>query len=152
MFRLNSIITHLHDFLSAFRVRFLSRGAVRGVDVAVLTNDSNISSSPSVNVSSDNLSAGERSTSGRRRRSPVYGDELSTLSTDGLCVPSNCLQSNEKINFVSNSECFTPNQMCNTYFSSASARSSFERNFATSMINLPRVLLRSRWFAFFSSC
>lgn len=89
-------MAHLHDFLSAFRVRFLSRGAVRGVDVAVLTNDSNISSSPSVNVSSDNLSAGERSTSGRRLRSPVYGDELSTLSTDGLCVPSNCLQSNRK--------------------------------------------------------
>lgn len=96
-------MTHLHDFLSAFRVRFLSRGADRGVDVAVLTNDSNISSSPSVNVSSDNLCAGERSISGRRRRSPVYGDEVSTLSTvDGLCDPSNCLRSNGKRNYEKN--------------------------------------------------
>lgn len=99
MFLLNLHMAHSHDFLSAFRVRFLSRGADRGVDVAVLTNDSNISSSPSVNVSSDNLSAGERSTSGRRRRSPGYGDALSTLSTDGLCVPSNCLQSHGKGNY-----------------------------------------------------
>lgn len=90
---LSIVIANLHDFLSAFRVRFLSRGAVRGVDVAVLTNDSNISSSPSVNVSSDNFSVGVRCTSGRRRRSPVYGDEVSTLSTDGLCDPNNCLNS-----------------------------------------------------------
>lgn len=58
---------HSHDFLSAFRVRFLSRGVVLDVDVAVLTNDSKISSSPSVKLSSVILTAGERGNSGRRR-------------------------------------------------------------------------------------
>lgn len=62
----------LHDFLSALRVRFRSRGAVLGVEVAVFTNDSNISSSPSVNVSSDIFNAGERCTSGRLRLNPIY--------------------------------------------------------------------------------
>lgn len=82
----------LHDLRSAFRVRFRSRGAVLGVEVAVLTSDSNISSSPSVKVSSYSLSAGERCTSGRRRRKPAYGDELSRLSMEGLCDPNNCLK------------------------------------------------------------
>lgn len=63
---------YLQDFLSALRVRFRSRGAVLDVEVAVLTNDSNSSSSPSVKVSSDIFNAGERSTSGRLRRKAVY--------------------------------------------------------------------------------
>lgn len=45
---------HSHDFLSACLVRFRSLGVGRAPDVfvAVLTNDSNISSSPSVKFSS----------------------------------------------------------------------------------------------------
>lgn len=58
---------YLHDFRSALRVRFRSRGVVLGVEVAVLTNDSNISSSPSVKLSSVIFSAGDLGISARLR-------------------------------------------------------------------------------------
>lgn len=73
-----------HDFLSALRVRFLSRGVVLGVDVAVLTNDSNNSSSPSVKLSSVIFTAGDRGIISARRRLNTYWHGLSILSTDGL--------------------------------------------------------------------
>lgn len=93
MGKLFTILLNLHDFRSAFRVRLRSRGVARGVDVAVFTNDSNISSSPSVKMSSVILSAGDLGISGRRR---LNAAALSILSTNEFCVPNNCLRkSNE---------------------------------------------------------
>lgn len=86
----------LHDFRSALRVRFLSRGVA--ALVAVLTSDSKISSSPSVKPSSLIFNAGDRNISGRLRLHVVLGTPtLSKLSNDGLWAPSNCL-STEKQN------------------------------------------------------
>jgi len=63
-------VVNLHDLRSAWRVRFRSLGVVRvpGALVAVLTRDSSISSSPSVNCSSLWRVIGERSCSARRLR------------------------------------------------------------------------------------
>lgn len=84
---------NLHDFLSAFRVRFLSRCTGRGVAVlvAVLTSDSRISSSPSVKLSSRCVILGERITSGRLRRNekvPLISVESGPSIAE---FPSNCL-------------------------------------------------------------
>lgn len=87
---------NLHDFLSAFRVLFLSLGwvLVPAAFVAVFTRLSRISSSPSVN-SSREIMEGVRKLSGRRRRKenvPESGlSKLMPLGRD-VGVPRICLK------------------------------------------------------------
>lgn len=94
---------NLHDFRSACRVRFRSRGAGRdpGAFVAVLTSDSKISSSPSVKFSSVCLrpNAGDRILSARRRRHVNVTGLSIAFSVAGFGLfgdPSNCLQIENK--------------------------------------------------------
>lgn len=87
----NEKIFHSHDLRSAWRVRLRSRGVGRGPGpfMAVFTNDSMISSSPSVKFSSFCLITGDRSPSARRRRHVRVPSELSFRE---FVEPSNCLQ------------------------------------------------------------
>lgn len=87
---------NLHDFLSAFRVRFRSRGCVLvpGALVAVFTRLSKISSSPSVN-SSREIIEGVRKLSGRRRRRENVPESGLSKPSPGLLasgVPRICLK------------------------------------------------------------
>lgn len=82
---------NLHDFLSAFRVLFLSRCTGRGVAVfvTVFTSESNISSSASLKLSSRAGTLGDRCDSGRRRLN-VNVPLISAVSEPSV-VPSSCL-------------------------------------------------------------
>lgn len=134
-------MNYLHDFLSACLVRLRSLGVGLGpaAFVAVFTSDSRISSSPSVKFSSVCRSNGDRILLGLCRRNDVKMLGLSIVSTFGFGEPRSCL------NFIKRLIHQTKKSIpCRTNLNSQSARSSWVRNLATSMIILPRVLFRSR--------
>lgn len=120
----------------------------------VLTRDSSISSSPSVKFSSRFDMLGERIFSWRRLLN-VNVPLISPVSGPSVVVePRSCLVINQ---FYFSIWKFS---ITETHLSSASFFCSFVTavfgipffSFATSTISFPRVLLRSRWFAFFSNC